>query len=232
MRPLRSGSIRMAEAVMNMLNLCNGSARLSCYKHLSNHVMKQIVKSALLILLILTGQILPVSTRITGSVKKNPLVMLGFDRCAGDPCFLGIIPGKTSWLDTSSILLEHGFTKETLYYHKYEPNDPFQTGINISRVLDNPRVTAWVDMYDPHNKYRVTLADVLELYGLPCAVESDYKGSVWFSYPNILVHTLLENELSYTWSAPIEYLHLLDPQMPTSVSGITVCDKIQDTAEY
>ena|SRR5258708_22162338 len=99
----------MSAQIRDIMKLTRGISRYTL------HAMKQIVESTVLLLLILTGQILPAPTRIAASVRKNPLVILGFDRCAGDPCFLGIIPGKTSWQDTTSILLKHSFTKDYRY---------------------------------------------------------------------------------------------------------------------
>lgn len=188
----------------------------------------------IILLLILVGQILPEST-IVASMKTNPLVVLGFNRCAGAPCFLGVIPGKTSWRDTTTILLSHNFTKtdsSDLAYSRFEPNDPFQIGIYVYRVPDKPSVTHAVDLSDPHFKYQVTLADLLALYGFPCKVEREHKGSFWFVYPDILAHTYSESEPSYSTTAPIDYLHLLDPQVPITISGITYCDKVQYTKEY
>jgi hypothetical protein len=104
--------------------------------------------------------------------------------------------------------------------------------ISVYRVPTKSGVTHAVDLYDPTHKFKVTLADVLELYGLPCQVTSDYEGSIWFAYPNMLVHALLDNEPAYSHSAPINYLHLLDPDLPISISGITVCDGVEYTKEY
>src|SRR5689334_20065818 len=134
----------MLAQIRDIIKLTRGIPRYTL------HAMKQKLASTVLLLLILTGQISPAPTKIAASVRKKPLVILGFDRCAGDRCFLGIIPGKTSWQDTTSILLKHSFTKDIdtpdMSYSRFEPNEPFQIGIHVYRVPDNPSVTQAVDM--------------------------------------------------------------------------------------
>jgi hypothetical protein len=192
--------------------------------------MKHFRNCATLILVIFCiGNVLP-STHMSASEKHNPLVALGFARCASDPCFLKIIPGRTNWKDVALLLLPHNFTKDTsdMFFYKEQS---LQGGIYIKRVPDEPNFVNSVSLSDLGQIYKLTLDDVLDLYGFPCSVGSDFIGSFWFAYPNMLVNALSDNQRNPSKAAVI-YLKLVDPQLPISTSGVTVCEKTDYSTEY
>jgi hypothetical protein len=119
------------------------------------------------------------------SADANPLLALGFDTCAGKPCFMGITPGVTSWLDIE-LLAGKGrrFTYEALLGWsgrlQFEAFNP----LGVANT-DSPSDLSigW---------YQQPIGDVHEfvlLYGMPCQVQVGRRGITTYVlvYPSILV---------------------------------------------
>jgi hypothetical protein len=162
--------------------------------------------------------------------QENALTRLGFNQCNGHPCFLGIVPGLTTWQDATSILFGKGFRLDQ-DNQEFDNVDNIGNGIVIyrDRSTSNSSVVDTVELADRSQLYDVSLADVLDLYGLPCGVTSDFQNSFWFSYPDLLVHSLSEIR-SYS-NVAIDELFILSP-LARSVAGITTCNKQEYSPEY
>ena len=192
--------------------------------------MRRLVSCIVVLVAFLCGADALPSTRAIASFEDNPLVALGFSRCDGQPCFTGIIPGQTSWPKARSILLARNFTEDPsgLFLSREES---IQGGLYVERVPDNPDVVNTVSFSDLGKKYKVSLAHVLDLYGLPCSVGTDFKGSFWFGYPNMLVNALSEDDRSSS-TAAVVFVELVDPELARSTAGFTICTKTEYSSEY
>jgi hypothetical protein len=193
-----------------------------------NGVMKR--KMCLLmtfIPILYTGFVMP-PLQVSTYVQRNSLVGLGFSLCSQAPCFLTVIPGKTTWQEARSVLLTNDF--KDLSYWVISREQPIQGGIYIARVPDNPDLVNSVELSDLSQNYHIMLDDVLDLYGLPCSVGSDFKGSFWFAYPNMLVNALSTERSSA--QASVIFLELQDPNLAISVSGFNVCEHVEYSTEY
>src|SRR5579862_8017101 len=143
------------------LKLIRGKA-FSPGSHYGKNIMKRLLCSSLIIIeiLLLSTSANPSKTLAT----QNPLVALGFHLCGNDPCFLDIIPGKTRWLDLKVSIQGQGFTEDTFYFDK---DFPIQGGIHIEREPDKPDVMNSVSFSDYGQIYKITLDNILDLYGYP-----------------------------------------------------------------
>jgi hypothetical protein len=177
---------------------------------------------------ILGSEAFPRDTRVIAAMKDNPLVSLGFSRCDGQPCFLGIVPGKTLWQDATAVLSRQNFRKDTWSFTNI---DYVGVGITVDRVPDKPDVVNSVSMNDLSQRYKVNLFHVLDLYSFPCSVGSDFKGSFWFAYPNMLVNAFSDDDRIPSRTSVI-FVYLVDPQLPISNSGFSVCEKVEYSREY
>ncbi len=165
--------------------------------------------------------------------NENPLTRLGFNLCDGRPCFLGIIPGVTDWQDASSVLLAKGFELDNLGPPGLDTlSNVGNSGDGITVFSDptKPNTVRWIELAVLHGRYTIHLADVLALYGLPCAAASDAKNSYWFSYHTVLAHALSDERSDA--GAPIIYIAIVNPVSGASVSGVTICDKVEYSPEY
>ncbi len=129
--------------------------------------MKRFLRSLLLLCssLILVLATVTFAVHLTPKVSISPaLQSLGFGVCDGQPCYKGIIPGKTKWADVermlgqqaNSIMVDTG-DGGTLWIAQ-DPNQPLLT----NKVTFIHQTSAGVSA----SAYR--LGDLINLYGQPC----------------------------------------------------------------
>jgi hypothetical protein len=108
------------------------------------------------------------------SNQPNELQELGFGTCDGDPCFMGIVPGKTSWEDADILLKRFNPSIQQEGWAEYDER-------HLHVILREAK--NYVDMLDLSpieysHSFGITLQMLIQNMGVPCAVSYSTRGSI------------------------------------------------------
>jgi|SRR5450432_157781 hypothetical protein len=138
----------------------------------------------------------------------NPLQTLGFELCAGIPCYRGLTPGVTLWFPAKQFMTDHGavddpakdFMDFSLADEHISAGTPFGAKYLMYIAVRNIR----------NAKASTTLKDAIVLFGVPCGVGSEYfPGTATVYYPTATLNVLPVDH-SLTPDSPLIYLELMD----------------------
>jgi hypothetical protein len=164
------------------------------------------------LLLLTTGVsliLLALSFVVIGRGRAGPMreVVEGLGWCEGKPCFMGIVPGQTSWDEARSILIRHGGVETDI-------------GIALS-IGSSAKILVWSRLEDFDKSVTVieihlpegspsTLGSLISYYGSPCAVTQPYNLNV----PSfVLLYKSMSFYATSPYSSQQDYTSL-DPSWP------------------
>jgi hypothetical protein len=179
--------------------------------------MKRMSIALLILWIICTGLIAVACDSGPYVPYQDALATLGFDLCGGDPCYLGIVPGETSWRSAQEALpspISEVMPGQGYHQILLRPGGQFievgSTDATVDRI--------WAGFKD----VEFTLADVIHKFGYPCGVRFNRKflsSYVELSYPSMLISVGLfrpHNTLNVgNWLAPdlwISSMVIVPPQ--------------------
>jgi hypothetical protein len=119
-------------------------------------------------------------------MQPVPPLADGFEQCDGVPCYMGIVPGKTSW-----ITIEERFgnraTGRADDMLEIRASYDAPTSIEL-RQADNGTVSdVVIRFYRPQN---LIVGNIVATYGLPCIIRYssvNQPSGVWLGYPYFAV---------------------------------------------
>lgn len=160
---------------------------------------------------------------------KTPLQTIGFDTCAGMPCYLGITSGRTAWADATKILTLTGtVTNEGKLVEVYAGDS--QTVYRIVPEADS-RTIAHLEMYLLNNPAFPPLREIVRLYGLPCgAIYPSQIGRpevVTLLYPAMSVE-VVKDSAALDLDSRIASLTLVDPYEVISSGDLCTLQALND----
>ncbi len=128
--------------------------------------MKLFIRAALsgslLFMLLCAGAML-----IGRSNSVQPELFQYLKTCDGQPCYLGVVPGKTSWNDAVEIFENAHISFDPMTNFAFEPLGFRGNAL----ILDTPGDEAVLDEVDlTMHSSSVTIGSLIDHFGLPCAV--------------------------------------------------------------
>ena len=141
-----------------------------------------------------------------GRVQAAPVIADGLGWCENRACYLGIVPGQTSWREATTVLVAKPGTVQA---------NAVYTQADLS-----PRIVLW---HATEHEITITIqflplarpaiGSLILFSGPPCRVRYRYD-EYWLDYPNMTIATLKPNKNSPDFSA-------FDPHWPVSQMQIT-----------
>ncbi len=121
--------------------------------------------SGLLVLLLTLLMVVGVALART---RPNPMIAMGFGLCDGVPCYQGLVPGTTLWLDALKALNIKGQTESMIV-----PKDYGVFHIDLAtideHVVSSKRKMTYLSLKDVEPQQALpTLGDLILFYGTPC----------------------------------------------------------------
>ena len=141
-----------------------------------------------------------------GRGRAGPMreVVEGLGWCEGKPCFMGIVPGQTSWDEARSTLIRQGAVETDIGLTLDMENS---TKILVwSRLEDFDKSVNVIEIYLPEAS-PPTLGSFISYYGSPCAVYNRNVPSFVVLYKSMSFNT------TYPHSSQQDYTSL-DPSWP------------------
>jgi hypothetical protein len=142
--------------------------------------MRFALRVSLLLLTLTTGLIVLVGGIGRSMGGHDPLQTVGFEVCAGKPCFVGLIPGETAWDSVKPAL-------ETNHIPFEATDSTFTTKIAIVtedwliEITSSPqrqRIALILWMYRHHP---LSIGHFILMYGLPCRTWRSNGSSLWIA---------------------------------------------------
>jgi hypothetical protein len=140
----------------------------------------------------------------------NELRELGFDRCDGHPCFLGIVPGITSGKEAYQLLSQYD---ETLLYVKGRPIIARVNDIDFAVHVDDMDQILIIHIPVYSGNEFPQLKSFIALYGVPCAVHAAHdQPTLGVNYPGLALGSYeVQGRLSLY--SDLSYVALLNPEI-------------------
>jgi hypothetical protein len=117
------------------------------------------------------------------SNQSNELQDLGFGVCDGDPCFMGIVPGKTSWDEAKLILKPYNIKQDFEDAADANVKD-FRLIVYSSKGIINELI---IQKDSSYGGLGVSLGSVIQQVGTPCAAIADPRAANIF-YPSMSLY--------------------------------------------
>jgi hypothetical protein len=120
---------------------------------------------------------------LRGRTISGPISIqtLRIDFCGTSPCFLGIIPGITTWEDAKAVVALYGYDLDSAF--------PFANADAVSVAADSTGHVGNIDIQTvtPNSNLPV-VSDYIEKFGSPCAI-SDLTSiyGITLIYPRLMV---------------------------------------------
>jgi hypothetical protein len=124
----------------------------------------------------------------------SPVAAAGFGVCDGWPCFMGIVPGQTSWETTLRTLLP--YLKPTTLTSAAGSDGVFEVGLATGRFGTLAGAYAPPDYleFEPASVDFPTFGEFVLFYGEPCYVRiiarSRWMVRMAFFYPDLALHVV------------------------------------------
>ena len=130
----------------------------------------------------------------------------GFSVCDGNPCYMGITPGITTWADAKLVLSPS--SKDS------QDNTSFVVSANNSTIQlnINPDFKHVGFVYiSPHDSFNLpSLAYFIEIYGRPCKLmRTRYSGQVAVIFDSMVLDAVLKSD-ALRMDSPVENVQLVD----------------------
>jgi hypothetical protein len=115
-----------------------------------------------------------------GYTQPAPDFIPGLERCGGKACFLGMIPGQTTW-DTAQTIMQAKipFPNVQMVIRRYEADRL----VLVERDINNKALLGGIQISLYTN--RVTAGAVVARYHAPCAVAFYPNGNTALTYPDL-----------------------------------------------
>ncbi|MCC7449113.1 MAG: hypothetical protein IT324_16970 [Anaerolineae bacterium] len=168
--------------------------------------LKRMLFRTIILYLILFSLFSTNGAPLSADSGSDKLKEIGFDLCDGQPCFLGIIPGITSWNKANAIIDQYvtqhpemvamtaAFEGQGVgfYRNDFSAIEAFAGDAAITRFVH-------LSYREPLNS-EIMVGDVIPKYGIPCGVTLTYKyvdrqfDSLWLHYDMLMVRIPIDLE--------------------------------------
>jgi hypothetical protein len=154
----------------------------------------------LIIVLMVTLTLLTVIPIAVGRARNEPneLEALGFGVCDGRPCFMGIVPGVTTWIEAVSFVKKHGGIDST----KYLSLDIHSLGVAFYPTEDLSLVGGI--QLEP-SQIQIPVGQVFQLFGVPCSIIVD-RGMITPNGVTLRYHSMSVTVEDYGLFSPSSYI--------------------------
>lgn len=141
----------------------------------------------------------------------SPLPALGYDRCDGFPCYLGMVPGLISWTDANERIA--GFQQGDTTYQPLKLTRFTMPNAGGFLISNTPDLTLTEVALSPrgYTGEFPTLRDLLLFYGTPCSVYTEqfqtHVTLIRLVYPHLTVDFPHETE-RLSWDRRPDYINI------------------------
>ncbi|MBX3083371.1 MAG: hypothetical protein KF716_17190 [Anaerolineae bacterium] len=139
----------------------------------------------------------------------DPLQMVGFEVCAGKPCYRGLIPGETDW-NFVQPALDAGHVKYVQSDSTFTTKLDIVTEHWLIEIISSPqrqRVSQILWMYrdDP-----LTIGHFILMYGLPCFKWHNNSDLLIATFRNLNINARTNVKSHFSLQSPVYGLSLTD----------------------
>jgi hypothetical protein len=145
-------------------------------------------------------------------MEPDQLQKLGLGSCQGVPCFYGLMPGKTSWIETQNSIVKR------FNVNAYDPCFGFGTDDLQSEVCSyaaDDKLLGAIELIPTPGQIpgQISLGALVKQYGSPCLIYT-YDDSAWIvvNFPQLSV-SFVSNDGYLELDTNIPHLDLFAPQL-------------------
>ena len=142
--------------------------------------MKRLLLLAAVLCLSLTGLCFAVIER--GRAEPTPEIVAGFGWCQDRLCYMGIVPGRTSWQEAKTILASIARPAQSASDWRFEAIS------DDAQIILQPNPGGSTVQYISIRS-GATLGSVIALYGSPCTALNPNGVLYWTTYPSAMLVT-------------------------------------------
>jgi hypothetical protein len=162
-----------------------------------------------------------VGGRLTGG--DDPLQTVGFQVCAGKPCFLGLVPGETAWESVRTTLEANQITFQQI-------DSTFTTKFDILtrhwliEIISSPQRQHVSQILWVYRDHPLSIGHFVLMYGLPCFT--------WHNNSNMLIATFRNLNINAR-SATSSTIRLQSPVYGLSLTTFLPagCERLANVSE-